>query len=61
MSILGLGLSGHPEAAARLRLLGQESKTRGLDGDAIQEALKANAAIARIGVAAYDRDGRNRQ
>jgi HEAT repeat protein len=33
MSILGLGLSGHPRGAARLRSLAAESKTRGLDGE----------------------------
>lgn len=60
MAILGLGLSGHPDAAKHLRSLKQESASRGLDDGAIQEALKANAEIARKGMALYDRRAHTR-
>lgn len=60
MSILGLGLSGHPDAAQHLRSLKQEYRSKGLDDGAIQEALKANTEIARKGVALYDRRAHSR-
>jgi hypothetical protein len=64
MSILGMGLSGHPKAAKIMRSLRQAKTTSqgkslraqvpGVD-DVLTEAIKANERIAKQGMAAYYR------
>jgi hypothetical protein len=61
-AILGLALSGHPEAAQALRSLQQPAPTEAQRafqaeaGDLVSEALEEHAKIAREGLASYYRE-----
>ena len=61
-AILGLALSGHPEAAPALRSLQQPAPTetqrvfQAEAGDLVSEALEEHAKIAREGLASYYRE-----
>lgn len=59
LAVIGLALSGHPEAKTTLRSLGENVKAMGTTkfakqmGSVVDEAMKAHETIAKDGLAAY--------
>jgi len=59
LAVIGLALSGHPEAKTTLRSLGENVKAMGTNtfakqmSSVVDEAMKAHEAIAKEGLAAY--------
>jgi len=59
LAVIGLALSGHPEAKTTLRSLGENVKAMGTTqfakqmSSVVDEAMKAHEAIAKEGLAAY--------
>jgi HEAT repeat protein len=63
-AVLGLALSGRPEAAAALRSLQEPAQTRSMRefqnqyGDVVSEAISTNEKVAQMGLAEYYRASR---